>query len=158
TAVAEAKKAVETVKARLDAAPKELRPREKDLDDIAPKRSKSEGRLSEDKTTVEDSADLTEIENIKAQKAQTEDEIVALIEREESLVAESREAETRLGGREEQGKRDEGVIRAKLAAVEKELGGVRTERAAVTGKLPRKVLTDYERILKARSGLAIAPV
>ena len=157
-AVAEAKKVVDTVKVRLDAARKELRAREKDLDDIAAKRSKSEGRLYEVKTNVEYSAVLTEIENIKAQKAQTEEEILALMERQESLVAEIREAESRLRGREEQGKRDEGVIRAKLAAVETELGGVRAERATVAGGLPRNVLTDYERILKARGGLAIAPV
>ena len=157
-AVAEAKKVVDTVKVRLDAARKELRAREKDLDDIAAKRSKSEGRLYEVKTNVEYSAVLTEIENIKAQKAQTEEEILALMERQESLVAEIREAESRLRGREEQGKRDEGVIRAKLAAVETELGGVRAERATVAGGLPRNVLTDYERILKARGGLTIAPV
>ena len=71
--VAEAKKTVDTAKARLDAARKDLRAREKDLDDIAVKRSKSEARLYEVKTNVEYSAVLTEIENIKAQKALAEE-------------------------------------------------------------------------------------
>ena len=156
--VAEAKKAVETIKARLDAARKDLRSREKDLDDIAVKRSKSEARLYEVKTNVEYTAVLAEIENIKAQKAQTEEEILALMERQESLAGEIREAEARLKSRDEQGKRDETVVREKLAAVEKELTGVRSERSTLASAVPRNVLTDYERILRARSGLAIAPV
>jgi len=156
--VAEAKKAVETIKSRLDAARKDLRSREKDLDDIAVKRSKSEARLYEVKTNVEYTAVLAEIENIKAQKAQTEEEILALMERQESLAGEIREAEARLKTRDEQGKRDEIVVREKLAAVEKELTGVRSERITLASAVPRNVLTDYERILKARGGLAIAPV
>jgi len=156
--VAEAKKAVETIKSRLDAARKDLRSREKDLDDIAVKRSKSEARLYEVKTNVEYTAVLAEIENIKAQKAQTEEEILALMERQESLAGEIRDAEARLKTRDEQGKRDETVVRERLAAVEKELTGVRSERTTLASAVPRNVLTDYERILKARSGLAIAPV
>ena len=158
TAVAEAKKAVETVKARLDGARKDLRAREKDLDDIAVKRSKSEARLYEVKTNVEYTAVLTEIEIIKGQKAQTEEEILALMERQESLAGEIREAESRLKTRDDQGKREEAVVREKLAAVEKELAGVRGERTTLVSAVPRNVLTDYERILKARGGLAIAPV
>jgi len=157
-AQAEAKKAVDTVKARLDTARKDLRAREKDLDDIAVKRTKSEARLYEVKTNVEYSAVLTEIENIKAQKAQTEEEILALMERQEALAVEIREAETRLRARDEQGKRDEGMVREKLAAVERELEGIRAQRATLTNDVPRNILTDYDRILKARGGLAIAPV
>ena len=156
--VAEAKKTVDTAKARLDVARKDLRAREKDLDDIAVKRSKSEARLYEVKTNVEYSAVLTEIENIKAQKAQAEEEILVLMERQETLAGEIRDAEGRLRSRDEQGTRDESIVREKLAAVEKELAGVRGDRTTLSTGVPRNVLTDYERILKARGGLAIAPV
>ncbi len=157
-ALAEARRALETMKARLDATRKELRGREKDLDDIAVKRSKSEARLYEVKTNVEYSAVLTEIETIKAQKARTEEEILALMERQEALGAEVREAEARLRAREEQGRQEEAVIRQKLAAVQAELDGVRRERAALAAELPRTLLAEYERIFRARSGLAAAPV
>ena len=157
-AAAEARLAVETAKAALDTARKDTRTREKDLDVTQGKRAKGEARLYEVKTNVEYSAVLTEIENIKAQKAQTEEEILALMERQESLTGEIREAEGRLRARDEQGKRDEAVVREKLAAVEKELTGVRGERTTLAGAVPRNVLTDYDRILKARGGLAIAPV
>lgn len=157
-AVAEARKTAETIKGRLDAARKEMRSREKDLDDIGVKRSKSEGRLYEVKTNTEYSAVLAEIETIKRQKAQAEEEILALMERQETLQAEIREAEQRLRAREEQTRRDETSLRAKLGEVEKELDGVRGERASLARELPRGVLGDYERILKARGGLGIAPV
>ncbi len=157
-AVAEARKTAETIKGRLDAARKEMRSREKDLDDIGVKRSKSEGRLYEVKTNTEYSAVLAEIETIKRQKAQAEEEILALMERQETLQAEIREAEQRLRAREEQTRRDETSLRAKLGEVEKELDGVRGERASLARELPRAVLGDYERILKARGGLGIAPV
>jgi hypothetical protein len=80
------------------------------------------------------------------------------MERQESLALEIREAEARHRTREEQARRDEAVIRQKLAAAEQELEGVRGERASLARELPRGVLGDYERILKARGGLAIAAV
>src|SRR5215475_3491443 len=156
--VAEAKKAVETIKGRLDAARKELRAKEKDLDDIGVKRGKSESRLYEVKTNVEYTAVLTEIETIKSQKAQTEEEMLGLMERQETLAGDIREAETRLRTREQQAKQDEAAVRQKLAAVETELGGVRGERASLARELPSGVLGDYERILKARAGVAVVPV
>lgn len=158
TAVAEAKKTVDVGKARLDATRKELRAKEKELDDIGVKRSKSEARLYEVKTNTEYSAVLAEIENIKRVKAQTEEEILALMERLETLAVDIREAEARLKAREEQARRDEAVVRQRLAAVEGELQGVRGERATLARELPHGMLADYERIRKARGGLAVAVV
>jgi uncharacterized protein len=157
-ALGEARKALDGVKARLDAVKKELRTKERDLDDIAVKRSKSEARLYEVKTNAEYSAVLVEIESIKALKARTEEEILALMERQETLAVEIREAEARLKVREEQGRRDEAVIRQKLGQVQQELEGVRGERAVVAQELPRTLLADYERILKGCGGLAVVGV
>ncbi len=156
--VEEARVAVTAVRARVDLTKKNLRAKEKDLDDIGVKRSRSEARLYEVKTNTEYSAVLTEIETIKAQKAQIEEEILALMEMQERLVVEAREAEARLKAREEQGRQDETVVRQKLAAVEAELSGVRGERVTLARELPPNILGDYERILRARGGLAIAPV
>lgn len=158
TSLAQARQAIDTVKARLDATRKDLRTKERELDDIAVKRSKSEARLWEVKTNTEYSAVLTEIETIKRQKAQTEEEILALMERQEGLAAEIRDAEARLRAREAEARRDEAVIRDRLAAVEVELTAVRGERAALARELPATVLARYERILKARGGLAVAAV
>ena len=156
--VTEARAAVDGIKVKVDSARKNLRVKEKDLDVVAAKRSKADAHLWEVKTNKEYSAVLVEIENIKQEKARTEEEILALMEMQERLAAEIREAEARLKTREEQGRQDEASVRQQLAAVEAELAGVRGERATLAREVLPGILADYERILKARGGLAIVPV
>ena len=158
TALAEARKAMETLKARADVTRKELRTKEKDLEVVAAKRSKSEARLYEVKTNKEYSAVLIEIEDIKQEKGQAEEEILALMELGERLATDIREGEGRLKAREDQARQDEAAVRKKLAAVEEELAVVRAERDSRARELPRPLLTDYEKILKARGGVAVAAV
>jgi uncharacterized protein len=158
TSLAEARKTLDGLKARIDAGRKELRAKEKDLEVIAAKRAKQEARLYEVKTNKEYSAALLEIEESKQEKAKTEEDILGLMELQERLNGEIREAEVRFKTREEQGRQDEAVVRKKLAAVEEELGGVRGERTTRTRDLPANLLADYERISRARGGIAVAAV
>src|SRR5262249_49322140 len=95
---------------------------------------------------------------IKQEKARGEEEILGLMELQERLAVEAREAEGRLKAREEQAQQDEGVVKKKLAAVEAELASLRTDRDSRARQLPRPLLADYEKILKARSGIAVATV
>ena len=156
--VAEARAAVEATRAKGDATRKNLRAKEKDLEVVAAKRCKADAHLWAVKTNKEYSAVLVEIEDIKQEKARTEEEILALMEMQERLGVEVREAEARLKAREEQGSQDEASVRRQLATVEAELAGVRDARASLAREVPANILADYERILKARGGLAIAPV
>jgi uncharacterized protein len=158
TALAEAKASLDALKQKADATRKDLRGKEKDLEVVTAKRSKAEARLWEVKNNVEYSAVLTEIESIKQEKARGEEEILGLMEIQERLAAETREAETRLRGREEQGRQDEAVVRKKLEVVESQLATVRAERDTRASALPRPLLTDYAKILKARAGVAVASV
>jgi predicted nucleic acid-binding Zn-ribbon protein len=156
--IAEAKKTVDTAKAGLDATRKETRAREKDLEDNQVKRQKFEGQLYQVKTNKEYSAVLAEIEEVKQQKSKIEEEILTLMERQERLAGEIKDAEGGLKAAESEGAVAEKQLRERLAAVEAELGGVKGERASVARGLPANVLTDYDRLLRARSGLAIVPV
>ena len=156
--LAEAKKTLETLKVKIDAGRKDLRAKEKDLEVIAAKRTKQEARLYEVKTNKEYSAALLEIEESKQEKDKTEEEILGLMELQERLNGEIREAEVRFKTREEQGRQDEAIVRKKLAVVEQELTGVRGERATRARDLPAALLGDYERICKARGGIAVAAV
>jgi uncharacterized protein len=156
--LAEAKKAVDAIKTKSDAARKDLRTKEKDLEVVTGKRTKAEGRLWEVKNNTEYSAVLSEIEAIKQEKARGEEEILALMELQERLAVEGRDADSRLKAREEQAKQDEAVVRKKLAAVESELTGLRADRNSRAKELPRPLLADYEKILKARGGIAVASV
>jgi uncharacterized protein len=156
--LAEAKKQVETVRTRLDATRKDVRAKEKDLEVISAKRAKLEARLYEVKTNKEYSAALLEIEESKQEKAKTEEEILALMELQERLNVEIREAEGRHKTRQEQATQDEAIVRRKLASVDEELGGVRGERDSRARAIPPALLSDYDRLLRARNGVAVVAV
>ena len=158
TALAEARKAVEMVKGKLDATRKDLRTREKDLEVANVKRQKLEAKLYEVKTNKEYSAVLLEIEEAKQEKAKTEEDILTLMEMQERLGVEIKDAEQRFKTREEQAKQDEAVVRRKLGAVEQELSGQRAERQTRAKELPVGLLASYDRISKARGGVAVAAV
>ena len=157
-AIEDARKQVETTKTQLDAARKEQRAKEKDLEVVQAKRSKNEARLYEVKTNKEYSAVLIEIEDIKQEKAKMEEEILVLMEAQERLTGDIREAEARFKQREAEGRGQEATAKEQLRAVEAELAGVRTERKELAGQLPAPVLADYEKLLRARGGLALVPV
>jgi len=153
-----AKKDMDAGKARLDAAKKDQRTREKDLEVVQAKRSKTEGRLYAVKTNKEYSAVLAEIEEIKQEKGRVEEEILVLMESQERLTADIKDAEGRYKARETQGKQEETALQEKLRAVEADLALVRTERAELARQLPAPVLADYDKLLRARGGLALAQV
>jgi hypothetical protein len=158
TARADARKLAETVKTKLDATRKDLRSREKDLEVANVKRQKLEGRLYEVKTNKEYSAVLLEIEEAKQEKAKTEEDILSLMEMQERLGVDIKDAETRFKAREEQARQDEAVVRKKLAAVEQELATIRAQRAGRAKDIPPSLLASYERISRARGGVAVAAV
>jgi predicted nucleic acid-binding Zn-ribbon protein len=157
-ALREAGRTLEMLKTRSDTTRKDLRAKEKDLEVASAKRSKADSRLWEVKTNKEYSAVLLEIEEIKQEKAKTEEEILALMEMQERLAADLREAETRLKVREEQAREDEAKVKKKLGAVEADLAVVRAERQSRAREIPPTLLSSYERILKARGGVAVASV
>jgi len=157
-AVEEAKKHAEATKARLDGARKDQRAKEKDLEVVQAKRVKNEARLYEVKTNKEYSAVLIEIEEIKQEKARMEEEVLVLMEAQERLTGDIREAEARFKQRESEGRGQEATLKEQLRGIETDLAGVRTERKELAGKLPANILSDYDRILRARGGLALVPV
>ena len=157
-AVEEARKQAEQAKTRLDAARKDQRAKEKDLEVVQAKRSKNEARLYEVKTNKEYSAVLIEIEEIKQEKARMEEEVLVLMEAQERLTGDIREADGRFKQRESEGRSQEATLKEQLRGIETDLTGVRTERKELATKLPANILADYDRILRARSGLALVPV
>ncbi len=158
SAVAQARDAVQALTGRFDAAKKDARAKEKDLEVCQVKRQKSEARLYEVKTNKEYSAVLVEIEEIKQEKSKMEEEILALMETQERLAAEIHEAEAQLKGRGTQGREEEAQIRQRLAAVEAELEVLRAERESLSRELAKDLLADYAKLLRGRGGLAVAPV
>lgn len=158
SAFAEATRTTEQLRARVEATRKDLRAKEKDLEYVSTKRTKAESRLWEVKTNKEYSAVLLEIEEIKQEKAGIEEQILALMETQERLSVDVREAEARLKAREGQAREEEAAVQKKLTRVEDELAALRAERQSRARDLPPATLASYERILRARGGVAVASV
>ena len=127
-AVDEARKAMDGLKARVDVSRKSQRAREKDLEDNRVKRQKYEGQLYQVKTNKEYSAVLVEIEEVKQEKSRIEEDILGLMESQERIAAELKDAEADWKQRESEGKSEEGILVERLRGVEAELAVVRSER------------------------------
>jgi predicted nucleic acid-binding Zn-ribbon protein len=120
-ALAEAKKSLDVLRVRQDKARKDLRAKEQDLEVASTKRAKSETRLYEVKTNKEYSAVLVEIDEIKQEKGEIEEQILGLMEVGERVAVEIREAEQLHALREEQARHNVAEVGKRLAAVEAEL-------------------------------------
>ncbi|MFQ5828390.1 MAG: zinc ribbon domain-containing protein [Candidatus Methylomirabilia bacterium] len=151
-------KAVESLNAKQDQTRKEIHLKEKDLEYSASKRSKAEARLYEVKTNKEYSAVLAEIEEIKQEKSRIEEQILALMESQERLIAQIRETEGQRANLETKGKAEEAEIRSRMAAVEADLALLRSDRRALVAELPADLVASYGKLLRHRAHLAIVPV
>jgi predicted nucleic acid-binding Zn-ribbon protein len=156
-AVDEARKSMDGLKARVDVSRKGQRAREKDLEDNRVKRQKYEGQLYQVKTNKEYSAVLVEIEEVKQEKSRIEEDILGLMESQERIAAELKDAEADWKQRESEGKSEEATLVERLRGVEAELAVVRSERSGLAGELQPRVLDDYDKILRHR-GVAVVEV
>lgn len=158
SAYQQAKAVVDTLRGRLETIRKDIRAKEKDLDFQGAQRAKCEAKLYEVKTNKEYSAVLAEIETLKIEKGRIEEEILGLMETQERVAREIGEAEQRLRGQEEEVTTQEAAATKELHALEADLAGVRGEREGSARDIPRDLLGQYSRLLKGRSGLAVALV
>jgi hypothetical protein len=154
----QARGAVDAIRAKLDATRKEIRSKEKDVEYQVAQRRKGEAKLYEVKTNKEYSAVLAEIETMKVEKARLEEEILALMELQERLGREIVEAEARLRPQEAEARAQEQAATEELRALETDLEVARLERASLGRDIPRDLLAQYTRLLRARGGLAVALV
>jgi predicted nucleic acid-binding Zn-ribbon protein len=152
-----ARKAVEDVKTRVDAARKSQRAKEQALEDNRIKRQKFEGQLYQVKTNKEYSAVLAEIEEVKQEKSRIEEEILVLMESHERLAVELKDAEARFKERESRGKDEEAELQERLRAADADLEVVKRQRADLAGQVAPAALTDYDKLLRHR-GTAIVEV
>jgi predicted nucleic acid-binding Zn-ribbon protein len=150
--------AVEAQRTRLAGARKELRAREKDLEQNASEKAKRDAKLYEVKTNKEYSAVLAEIETLKVEKGRVEEEILALMETQERMTREIAEAEGRLKRQTEEARAQQAAATEELRALEADVALVRAERESLAKDVPRDSMAQYSRLLKGRGGLAVAVV
>ena len=154
----QARSALEAQRGKLAGVRKDLRSREKDLEQNASEKAKRDAKLYEVKTNKEYSAVLAEIESLKVEKGRIEEETLGLMETQERMTREIGEAEGRLTRQEQESKAQEAAATEELRALEADLAVVRAERESLARDIPRDPLTQYNRLLKGRAGLAVSVV
>jgi predicted nucleic acid-binding Zn-ribbon protein len=154
----QARSAVEAQRGKLAGVRKDLRSREKDLEQNASEKVKRDTKLYEVKTNKEYSAVLAEIETLKVEKSRIEEEILVLMDSQERMAREVGESEGLRHRREQESRVQKAAATEELRALEADLAVVRAERESLARDIPRDLLTQYHRLLKGRGGLAVAVV
>ena len=154
----QARAAVEAQRGKLAGVRKDLRSREKDLEQNASEKVKRDTKLYEVKTNKEYSAVLAEIETLKVEKSRIEEEILVLMDTQDRMAREVGESEGLRHRQEQESKVHKAAATEELRALEADLAVVRAERDSLARDIPRDLLTQYRRLLKGRGGLAVAVV
>jgi uncharacterized protein len=154
----QARSAVEAQRGKLAGVRKDLRSREKDLEQNASEKVKRDTKLYEVKTNKEYSAVLAEIETLKVEKSRIEEEILVLMDSQERMAREVGESEGLRHRQEQESRVQKAAATEELRALEADLAVVRAERESLARDIPRDLLTQYHRLLKGRGGLAVAVV
>jgi len=147
---------LEKVRENLQAAQKNKRDRDKDLEVGAQKVEKLKARTSEIKTNKEYQALLKEIETAEQESKAIEDEILQLMEKIDAATA-------GIAGAEQRAREEEAAIQAEqkgheadYARLEEELKGVEQVRQQFVARVQPTVLSLYQKLLLSKGGVAIA--
>jgi len=149
-------------KARLDgareaiaASQKARRQLEGDLQDLEAKRSRYKGQLMEVKTNKEYTAMLHEIEAVEREVRAREDQILAEMEKAESLGVEVKREEAAFDAIEAQNRSEGRVLEERAASLRNEAGRLAADRDAVAATVPSELRELFQRVARLR-GIAVA--
>lgn len=147
---------LEKVKEALQTAQKNKRDRDKDLEVGAQKVEKLKARTSEIKNNKEYQAILKEIETAEQENKTIEDDILALMEKIDAAAAQIRAAEQRALEEEAAIQAEQKQHEAAFAKLEEELKATEKARQETMGRIQPQVLSQYEKLLLSKAGIAMA--
>jgi uncharacterized protein len=146
---------LDAARAALDDSLKARRRHEGELQDLEGKRSKYKGQLMEVKTNKEYTAMLHEIEAVERDIRGREDQVLAEMERAESLGADVKKEEAAFKTREEQHRADTRGLGERSRALEADVARLSAERDEVAQGLDEDTLDLFQRVARLR-GVAMA--
>jgi predicted nucleic acid-binding Zn-ribbon protein len=159
------KASLDQARAERDRAKKELervrlerRAQEKEIEVIQAEGIKLERQLLDVKTNKEYQAMLTEIQAIKSKRSDRETLILEHFEREEGLVAQTKQAEQRIVEEERKLKVGEADLEKEAAALDQSIHSIRVDRDQVRPGVSKTLLARYDRLAGTRDGIAVAEV
>ncbi len=151
----EALKAKENETKSLQLARKE---REIDLETKEKEIKKYQTQLLQIKTNKEYMSLQKEIEGLKADNAVLEDDILELMEKIDKVKDEIAEEKKELSAEEKKLKEEIGKIEQELKQIDERISFLEKEKSKFSSNVEKGLLAQYERILKAKAGLALVPV
>jgi len=148
-------KAAEDAQRSLQVKQKEL---EVDLASKEERIKKHQGQLYSLKTNKEYQAMELEIKGLKADNSLLEEEILKFFDSIEEAKAKVQKEKELLSGEEKRHKAELEVIQKRAAEIKAEMQVLEEKRKVFLPSIDPKILPQYERLLKNREGLAIAPI
>ncbi len=120
--------------------------------------NKLSGQLYQLKSNKEYSAMEMEIKGLKADKSLLEEEILILLDTVETAKAKITKEKEILAGEEKKLKAEVDVIKKKSSELEQQIAQGEEKRKVHLPGVEARLLAQYEKLLKNRDGLAVAPL
>jgi len=136
----------------------ERKEREGDLQDKEGEIAKANSQLSLLKTNKEYKAKLTEIESLKADKSIIEEKILILFDEVDAVAAQSQKEKDALAQEEKKFSEEKAKIETEMKQLDDRVKVLAAQRQQKAKDVQSSLLTQYERILKGKDGLAMVPV
>ena len=153
--LAQERSRLDAAKESLESSQKARRRLEAELQDLETKRSKYKGQLMEVKTNKEYTAVLHEIETVEREIRSREDQILAEMERAETLSSDVKQEEQVFRQAQEGAQVELRALAERGSRLEEEQRGTAAERDSVAGTLREDILQLFQRVAKLR-GVAVA--
>ena len=141
-----------------DSATKERKSLESSLKDAETKVTKLKEKIPEIKTNKEYHALLKEIESAGQEKSGIEEKILILFEKLDELKAKRSEMENVVKEEETIFSREKGIIEKDYNQLAEMLKELESQKAGIVSQLDSKLLSEYNRLLADKRGLAVVTV
>ena len=119
---------------------------------------KYQTQLLQIKTNKEYSSLQKEIEGLKADNSVLEDDILGLMDKIDKNKAEITEEKENLSAEEKKLKEEIAKIDQEIKDIDEKISSLNKERNTLSADVDKRLFAQYERILKAKSGLALVAV
>ncbi len=146
---------LDTVRASLADSQKSRKQHEGALQDFETKRSKYKGQLMEVKTNKEYTAMLHEIEGVEREIREREDQVLAEMERAETLAADVKSEEGLFKAVEEKSRAEGQALQSQEGKLEDERKRLQAARDAIAATVPEDAMELFQRVARLR-GVAVA--
>ncbi|MCM8779694.1 MAG: C4-type zinc ribbon domain-containing protein [Candidatus Omnitrophica bacterium] len=158
TAFEEKKKPLLAIEEELKDLLKQKKDKELELGSKEESIKKLQSQLYSLKTNKEYTAMLSEIEAAKADKSVLEDKILLILEGFDRIRQEEAKEKEKFAQEESAYKEEKKKIEDRIKEIEQRLAVLEAQRANLSQGIDKKILSQYERILKNRQGLALVAV